>query len=327
MELYSREEYEVIKILSNVILHTVFRGRNTIFEVIYLKFRTDLALERREMLETELKGITVTESENDECKTTVIDIKTKEAAKKLGKGVGRYITLEMNAFSDEAAVSDGRLEALVSGIRALLPEGDGTVLVAGVGNLDMTSDALGPMTASKIFATRHIDRELQKSAGFSEKLRSVAAVSTGVLGQTGIESSEYIKSLCEAVKPSCVITVDALAAGSVSRLGTTVQMSDTGIAPGSGIGNTRKRIDEAFIGVPVIAVGIPTVVDAVSLAAELSGLDAESFNSQGVKKGAGLIVAPKDIDLMIKNASYLLALSINCALQPTLTAQELYGLM
>lgn len=292
-----------------------------------MNFRTDLALERREMLDTELKGIEVSKSENDECRTTVIDIKTTEAAKKLGKGVGRYITLEMNAFSDEAAVSDGRLNAIISGLRKLIPEGDGAVLVAGVGNSDMTSDALGPMTASKIFATRHIDGELQKNAGFTEKLRSVAAVSTGVLGQTGIESGEYIKSLCNVVKPSCVITIDALAAGSVSRLGTTVQMSDTGIAPGSGIGNTRIRIDKSFLGVPVIAVGIPTVVDAVSLAAELSGVPTEAFSTADEKTGEGLIVAPKDIDLLIKNASYLLALAINCALQPTLTTRELYGLM
>ncbi len=292
-----------------------------------MDFRTDLAVERREMVKKELSGVKVRETENDECKTTVIDITTKDAAKKLGKGIGRYITLEMNAFSDEAAVSDGRLHALVESIKNLLPKGEGTVLVAGVGNLNMTSDALGPMTASMIFATRHIDDELKKTAGFSEKLRPVAAVSTGVLGQTGIESGEYIKSICEAVKPECIITIDALAAGSVSRLGTTVQMSDTGIAPGSGIGNTRKRIDEAFLGVPVIAIGIPTVVDAVSLAAELSGVSIKDLNTKGLEAGARLIVAPKDIDLMVKNASYLLALSINCALQPTLSVQELYALM
>ncbi len=289
-----------------------------------MEFRTDLALERKEMIKQEIPGVDVKKSENDECKTTVIEIKTEEAAKKLGKAVGKYITLEMNAFSDEAAVSDGRLRALVKSIKELLPQKEGTVLVAGVGNSDITSDALGPMTASYIFSTRHIDDELREAAGFSEKLRSVASVSTGVLGKTGIESSEYIKSICEAVKPQCVITIDALAAGSVERLGTTVQMSDTGIAPGSGIGNTRKRIDESFIGVPVIAVGIPTVVDAVALAAELSETDVKEIKTE---KCSGLIVAPKDIDLLIKNASYLLALAINCALQPTLTAKELYALM
>ena len=292
-----------------------------------MDFRTDLAVERREMIKKEIDGVNVKESENDECKITLIDITTEEAAEKLGKGMGRYITLEMNAFSDEAAVSDGRLNALVSSIKKLLPKNAQTVLVAGVGNLDMTSDALGPMTSSRIFATRHISDEVRKYAGFSEKLRPVAAVSTGVLGQTGIESGEYIKSICAAVKPDCIITVDALAAGSVSRLGTTVQMSDTGIAPGSGIGNARMRIDEDYIGVPVIAIGIPTVVDAVSLASELSGVKTENFNNKGLETGARLIVAPKDIDLMVKNASYLLALSINCALQPTLTAKELYSLM
>ena len=168
---------------------------------------------------------------------------------------------------------------------------------------------------------------MRKVAGFEKSLRPVAAISTGVLGQTGIESGEYIKSLCEAIKPCCVITVDALAAGSVSRLGTTVQMSDTGISPGSGIGNARKRIDEEYLGVPVIAIGIPTVVDSFSLAAELSGVDTKKFSSDVVERSGDLIVAPKDVDLLVKNASYLLAISINCALQPTLTPKELYALM
>lgn len=292
-----------------------------------MDFRTDLALERREMIKDDIQGVDVSKSENEECKTTVIKIKTKSAAKRLGKGVGKYITLEMNAFSNEAAVSDGRLNALVESIKELLPKGDGTVLVAGVGNDDITSDALGPMTASNIFATRHIEGELQRAAGFSENLRPVVSVSAGVLGKTGIESGEYIKCICEAVKPQCVITIDALAAGSVERLGTTVQMSDTGIAPGSGIGNTRKRIDESFIGVPVIAIGIPTVVDAMALASELSGISPEKLNKSKLIDGARMIVAPKDIDLLVKNASYLLALAINCALQPSLTPKELYGLM
>ena len=292
-----------------------------------MNFRTDLALERREMINEDIDGVEVSKTENDECKTTIIEIKTAEAAKRLGKGVGKYITLEVNPFSNEAAVSDGRLEALTESIKQLLPKGNGTVFVAGVGNEDITSDALGPKTASLIFATRHIGREVQKAAGFSESLRPVAVVSAGVLGKTGIESGEYIKSICEAVKPECVITVDALAAGSVERLGTTIQMSDTGIAPGSGIGNTRARIDEDFLGVPVIAIGIPTVVDAISLSSELSGIQPQKLDKSKLINGERMIVAPKDIDLLVKNASYLLALSINCALQPTLSAKELYSLM
>lgn len=292
-----------------------------------MDFRTDLALERREMINEDIDGVDVSKTENNECKTTIIEIKTEDAAKRLGKGVGKYITLEMNAFSDEAAVSDGRLKALIESVKTLLPKGEGTVLVAGVGNEDITSDALGPDTASLIFATRHIDKEVQRAAGFSEDLRPVAVVSAGVLGKTGIESGEYIKSICAAVKPQCVITIDALAAGSVERLGTTVQMSDTGIAPGSGIGNTRARIDEKFLGVPVIAIGVPTVVDAISLSSELSGISPEKLDKAKLLNGERMIVAPKDIDLLVKNASYLLALAINCALQPTLTPKELYALM
>ncbi len=292
-----------------------------------MDFRTDLALERKEMLNAHIEGVEVTEYENDECKTTLIKILTPDAAERLGKGVGKFITVETDAFSDVAAVSDGRLSALIKSLKALLPKGEGTVLVAGVGNADMTSDSLGPQTASKIFATRHIGEELHKQAGFDKPLRSVASVSSGVLGQTGIETGEYIKSICEAVKPCCVITVDALAAGSVSRLGTTVQMSDTGIAPGSGIGNTRGRIDEKYLGVPVIAIGVPTVVDALCLATELTGVEHGKFSKENRGKGEGLVVAPKDIDLLVKNASYLLAMAINCALQPTLTPQEMYALM
>lgn len=245
-----------------------------------MNFRTDLALERREMIDEDIDGVEVSKKENDECRTTLIEIKTEEAAKRLGKAVGKFITLEVNPFSNEAAVSDGRLKALTESIKELLPEGEGTILVAGVGNEDITSDALGPKTASLVFATRHIDREVQKAAGFSEELRPVAVVSAGVLGKTGIESGEYIKSICEAVKPQCIITIDALAAGSVERLGTTIQMSDTGIAPGSGIGNARARIDEDFLGVPVIAIGIPTVVDAISLSSELSGISPEKLDIQ-----------------------------------------------
>ena len=182
-----------------------------------MNFRTDLTLERREMIKTQLEGVKVSEDENEECKTTVIEIESEASAQKLGKAVGKYITLEMNTFSDEAAVSDGRLKALTDSVKTLLPKGNGTVVVAGVGNMQMTADALGPQTASMIFATRHIDDELKKSAGLSDDLRPVEAFSTGVLGQTGIESGEYIKSICDEVKPCCVITIDALAAGSVSR--------------------------------------------------------------------------------------------------------------
>ena len=292
-----------------------------------MNFRTDLALERREMIKDGVQGVKVNKHENEECTTTVIYVETDEAAEKLGKAKGKYITIEMNSFSDEAAVTEGRLNAVKESILELLPSCEGTVLVVGVGNAQITSDALGPMTASNIFSTRHISDEMRRRAGLSAELRSVASISTGVLGSTGIESSELIKSVCDSLKPCCVITVDALAAGSVRRLGNTVQLSDTGIAPGSGIGNSRKRIDKDYLGVPVIAIGVPTVVDAVSLSCELSGIAPCDMPAKRLETAQGLIVAPKDIDLMVENASYLLGLSINCALQKNLSAQDLYGLM
>ncbi len=288
-----------------------------------MDFRTDLALERHEILNTHLQGVRIKKTEDEECTKTYMEILNEDAAKKLGKGVGKYITLEMLNFSDDAPVSQKRLSAVTESLKELIPPGEGCVLVAGVGNALMTSDSLGPETASKIIATRHIGAEMKKAAGLNS-LQSVAAVSTGVLGQTGIESGEYIECICHRVMPKCVISIDALAAGSVSRLGTTIQMSNTGIAPGSGIGNKRKRIDEELLGVPVIAVGVPTVVDAFSLASELKGASQGAFAPEELK---GLIVASKDVDLLVKNASYLLALSINCALQPSLTAKEIYALM
>lgn len=292
-----------------------------------MNFRTDLALERREMLGNNLDGVCVHENENEECKITTIEIKSQEAATKLGKGIGKYITISVPYFADSPELSAVRLKTIIECIKSLFPNKRGTVVVAGVGNFQMTSDALGPQTASQIFATRHINDELKSKADLKKKLRPVVSFSAGVLGQTGMESGEYIKSICDTVKPSFVITIDALASGSVTRLGTTIQMSDTGIAPGSGIGNTRVRIDENFLGVPVIAVGIPTVVDALSLTAELMNTQADSLSEEQIQKAKRVVVAPKDIDLLIKNASRLLALAINCALQEEFTTEEMYGLM
>ncbi len=292
-----------------------------------MNFRTDLALERRELVKTKLTGVCVSEKENEECIVTDIEIKTEEAAEKLGKAIGKYITIEMPYIADSPELSSVRLKTVIECLQSLLPSKDGAVVVAGVGNFQMTSDALGPETASHIFSTRHISAELKGRAGINKNLREVVAFSAGVLGQTGIESGEYIKSICNTVRPSFVITIDALASGSITRLGTTIQMSDTGIAPGSGIGNARVRIDENYLGVPVIAIGIPTVVDALSLTSELIKTNLDSLTDEQKQKAQKVIVAPKDIDLLIKNASRLLALSINCALQPEFTTAEMYALM
>jgi spore protease len=242
-------------------------------------------------------------------------------SKKLGKAVGKYITIEI----PELTYLSGELSKIVDVVKdsldLLLPQSNGLVLVAGVGNSDITADALGPFVASKIFSTRHLTGELQKNIGFTEPLRPMSAISTGVLGQTGLESSEYIKCIVNEIKPCCVITIDALASRSVKRLGNTIQMSDTGIAPGSGINNKRKRIDEDFLGVPVIAIGVPTVVDAITLAESVFGTSSEK------ETGVDMIVTPKDIDVLIKNSADLIATSINLSLQKSLSYDELKFLL
>lgn len=293
-----------------------------IVSVMILDYRTDLALERTELFKRkELAGLLRREVKGNMTKTTVMEIVDSATAKRLGKPCGKYITVEA-PLTGEWTAFDERLDVLISAVKELLPAGDGLVLAAGVGNPDITSDALGPFFASQIFSTRHISGEIKKEYGFLGKLRPVASVSTGVLGQTGLESSEYIRYIAHGIKPVCIITVDALASKSLSRLGCTIQLCDTGISPGSGVGNARKRIDKEYMGVPVIAIGVPTVVSVSSLAAELCENGA-CFNG----KTSDMIVTPKDIDVLVKNASHLLALAVNCALQPTLSPEEINALM
>ncbi len=288
---------------------------------VFLNFRTDLTLERAELASEKGKGIKKEFKHNDFSNTTIIDILNEETAEKLGKAVGRYITIEIPELTFLSSDLPKIVETVKESLDLLLPHKNGLVLVAGVGNSDITADALGPFVASKILSTRHLSEDLQRSIGFSEPLRPVSAISTGVLGQTGLESSEYIKCIVKEINPCCVITIDALASRSVKRLGTTIQMSDTGIAPGSGINNKRKRIDEEFLGVPVIAIGVPTVVDALTLAESIYG---KADEPQTV---VDMIVTPKDIDLIIKNSSSLLATAINLSLQKSLNQDELTALL
>ncbi len=286
-----------------------------------MNFRTDLTLERTELAKESGKGIKKEFRHNDFSNTTIIDVLNKETAEKLGKAVGKYITIEIPELTYLSSEMKKIVDTVSEALDLLLPQGNGLVLVAGVGNSDITADALGPFVASKIFSTRHLSGELQKSIGLKEPLRPVSAISTGVLGQTGLESSEYIKCIVNEIKPCCVITIDALASRSVKRLGNTIQMSDTGIAPGSGINNKRKRIDEEFLGVPVIAIGVPTVVDAVTLAESVFGKASEKDGD------IEMIVTPKDIDVLIKNSADLISASINLSLQRSLNYDELKSLL
>ena len=292
-----------------------------------MNFRTDLAIEcKEEYGESEIEGVKYTEKYNETSKTTIIEVLNKKGELAIEKPVGNYVTVEVPNFSSDGEILDDRLTAIKEELARLIPN-DEVILVVGLGNDNITPDALGPRTIDKIIATRHISAELAKSVGL-EGLRMVSALAPGVLGQTGIETGEIIMGVSKSVKPSAVITVDALASRRLSRLGCTVQIADTGVTPGSGVGNARAQINEQTLGVPVIAVGVPTVVDAATLANDLLGDNEEDKDlfSKLDGQGANMIVTPREIDLMIDRAAKLLALAINSALQPTLTAEDIMAM-
>lgn len=274
--------------------------------------RTDIALERQEMLEeSEQKGIKVKRWEKEKAKVTEIEILNEFGAKNINKPIGKYITVEVPEFSHESELLDGRLTALTESIKNLIPCNAEKMLVVGLGNENITPDALGPLCARQIFSTRHIKGEIIKDLGI-KNMKSVASVSTGVLGQTGIESAEYIKGIVDLINPDVVIVVDALASRRLARLGKTVQLTDTGITPGSGVGNYRKSIDESTLGIPVISMGVPTVVDGNTIVNDLIGNENSNHNIDA----DNMMVTPREIDTIITRAARLLSLSINCALQP-----------
>lgn len=290
-----------------------------------MNYRTDLALERREIANLgEEDGVTVKKYGRKNARITQIEIVSEDGARKIGKPVGKYITVELPSFSADSEIFDGRLGAVSDSVGALLPSGCGLVLVAGLGNPDITPDALGPLAAKGIFATRHIGERLAKELGFAH-LRPVSAITFGVLGQTGIETAETLHGIVRTISPSAVITVDALASGSLARLGNTVQLTDTGITPGSGVGNSRAEINEKTLGVPVIAVGVPTVVDAATLVGELTRED--GIPEELREQARAMMVTPREIDAVVERAAKLISLALNCALQPDVPPRVLYDLV
>lgn len=289
-----------------------------------MQIRTDLALEQRELLPEESEGIISEEIQVGDAHITRIQVINEKGAETMGKKIGTYITVEVPPFSDDGGLEENHLTAIRGELSRLLPA-EGLILVVGLGNTQITPDALGPKTAKQILATRHITGEIARSVGLGD-LRGVAVLAPGVLGQTGIETSEIIAGAVEKIKPAAVVAVDALASRRLSRLGCTVQMSDTGISPGAGVGNIRKEISQETLGVPVISVGVPTVVDAATLAYDLTGKTPE--DTQMVEpRGAKMIVTPREIDLLIDRAARLVSHSINCALQPSIDPEVLLSLV
>lgn len=265
-------------------------------------FRTDLAMENTEPSKQKREEI-------DGCVITRIEEEGNS-----------YITLEVKSISDHLDEKNVLLMQIAKELAPLLPK-EGPVLVAGLGNRAITPDALGPLAVERIMATRHIKGELARVTGL-DKLRPVSVVSPGVLGCTGIEAVELLEALVKETKPAAIIAIDALAARSTARLGCTVQLSSKGISPGSGVGNSRPQIDESTLHIPVVGMGIPTVVDAGTLAADLLDGNTEGTDEKVAPRGAPMMVTPREIDLIISRGARLLGMGINLALNPSLSVEE-----
>ena len=291
-----------------------------------MRLRTDLAVEAREIAGEHVGGMDFRTYRENGLSISRMTVRTERARQALGKEIGTYITVELPSLTDNVSATDGRLQTIGREIRRLLPV-NGLLLVAGLGNEAVTPDSLGPKTAARVLATRHLTGEIARATGL-EKLRPVAVMRTGVTGQTGIETGEYLLSIVKRIRPNAVIAVDALASRRLERLGCTLQISDTGIAPGAGVGNHRTRINRDTLGVPVIAIGVPTVVDVQTLAGDLLGSEFKSdVIARLAPKGRRMVVIPDEIDLLTERAARLIGFSLNAAMQNDFNLSDLVALM
>ena len=290
--------------------------------------RTDLALEAREVWQesaeenTSLRGVWARELDEEGFHITRVKILNEAGEKNLGKPRGAYTTVELEGISRRDTNSFPRAISVVAKeLSKLLPETDGCVLIVGLGNSDITPDAVGTCATEHIVVTRHLVEKMPELFG---KLRAVSAVTPGVLGMTGVESGEIIRGVAEHIKPDYIIVIDALASMKLSRLCKTVQITDTGIVPGSGVGNARSAITRETMGFPVIAVGVPTVVDIATIIGDFaddSGIElpAETLSEYSER----LLVTPKDIDVNIADIGRILGYAINSALQKGMSIAEM----
>ncbi|MCI6189323.1 MAG: GPR endopeptidase [Clostridium sp.] len=319
--------------------------------------RTDLALECKEMYKEKNKkeadGVILEEEEIDGTKISKVRIINEIGSEKLGKPIGNYITLDIPQFTEyDGELMDSVSKVLGKILKELIKvKKEDKVLVVGLGNWNVTPDALGPKVIEGIMVTRHLSKVMPEA--MEENMISVAAISPGVLGTTGIETGEVIKSLVDKIKPSLVICIDALAARRIQRLNKTIQISDTGISPGAGVGNHRKAINEKELGVKVIAVGVPTVVDASTIANDTMDMVLDNLINEAqegkefynmlknIDKNekevlikemlnpyfGDLIVTPKEVDLIIDSLSKIIANGINIAVQPNMTMEDINKFM
>lgn len=314
-------------------------------EDVMYQIRTDLALETQEQMQedhVELKGVRFLEEKIDKNLTiSTVVIETENGAKTMGKPKGTYITIEAGNMDEEDEDYHREISVQLAKIINSLVKNkkeEMSVLVVGLGNREVTPDALGPRVVDNLFITRHIIKEYGKYAFGSDKVNKISSIVPGVMAQTGMESLEIIKGIIEETNPDLIIAVDALAARSTKRLNRTIQVTDTGINPGSGVGNHRHGLNQKSLGVPVISIGIPTVVDAATIVNDtmynlITAMgESETLNNLGSTLGElneaekyelirellspnlnAMFVTPKDIDESVKRLSFTISEGLNIA--------------
>ena len=289
-----------------------------------MTLRTDLAVEAIENHKTAAALPHVRQSDRTLEGFAVHEVRilSEDAAREIGKPQGRYLTLELDALiRREEDAFPRACKALSTLLRELLPHpNDGPVLIAGLGNRMITPDAIGPQTADHVIATRHL---VAQSPAIFADWRPVSALAPGVLGQTGVETGEVICGVLDRVRPAAVIAVDALAAGRLSRLLRTVQLADTGITPGAGVGNARAALNKETLGVPVIAVGVPTVVDGATLAHEISSQLGQPACEALDDLSQPVMITTRDIDREVADISRMIGYAVNMALHPHLSVADI----
>ena len=296
--------------------------------------RTDLALEARESIteaDSSLHGVKLEENYDEETdiRITKVEITTKNGAKAMGKPMGTYITIEAPGMLEPDEGYHREIsEAIAGQLKQIIPGAgeEQSILIVGLGNREVTADALGPHVVDNLFVTRHIVKEFGKAAYNQERINTVSSLEPGVTGKTGMEAAEIIRGVIEQTTPDVMVVIDALAARNTRRLNRTIQISNTGIHPGSGVGNHRNELTMESMGIPVIAIGVPTVVDAGTIVVDAlekllddtSEADKHRYledSRNALSDLHNMYVASKDIDAVIKRVSYTVSEAINLALE------------
>lgn len=318
--------------------------------------RTDLAVEAFQMVEEQedigdIDGITmqIEENENESIRVTWVKILNKQGAEKMGRPIGNYITIEAEAMkTNDVLVHEEIIKVLSKKLAKLHNlKNDSKILIIGLGNWNVTPDSLGPKVVSKVLVTRHIKDSLPEN--IINTVRSVSAIAPGVMGLTGIETAEIVRGIVDKTKPDLVIAIDALASRKTNRINATIQMSDTGVSPGAGMGNKRMTLDEKSLGVKVIAIGVPTVVDAATLVNDTMDMILGSMKNQidvgsefyemlesleqdekynMIKEildpySGNMFVTPKEVDDVMEKLSNIIANSINISLHPGIDSTDI----